>query len=215
MALPDTNLDDLLIDDAAETKVKPRNEAATDPAPDGWPMRPAENEQDDLPPNMRATMQQIGRTMQDITSGKATGEHPALDKLVGPRSARWPDTVCRPDCTHRTAPQYEPRQIITDVRPPVRERLAIAEHRINDLDEDMEAVKELSVRTSESAASREDLKERVQNVHTRIDRDIVPPLAALQKKRLLRDKIYPVWLTVSLILNIVTLYIITISEKAG
>jgi hypothetical protein len=148
----------------------------------------------------------LGRTMDAIIRGENKGEHPALDKLVGPNRRHWPESICTPDCPNRNRSKQNIYDI--SIATPTNERLAVLDHRVGDLEKNMDRVTELAVRTNESSCSKDDLRDRIASIHKRLDRDMLPAIANLQKRRTFRDRVYPVWLTVSLIGNILTVYII-------
>lgn len=209
MALPDTNIEDQLIDPDAvreitqEKTVETVIEKVVVPAPQ-TPMEHAS--------------EQIGRTVRDIAAGRSEGRHPALDKIINSDPDRYErDTHadCGPMCQQKRimAQSRINRVSIADVRPPVKERLAIVEHEIDDLNsilgshEEMilmaasrDSVKDLEHNTKEA------VREKVDHVYLWHKDNIEPRISKLERKRFIRDWALTISLTVSLIYSVILTY---------
>jgi hypothetical protein len=102
------------------------------------------------------------------------------------------------------------RQLIADVRPPVKERLAVAEHEINDLNSLYATVYEQILLSASHDDMREhfasldtELNRRIQSVHSRIDNEVLPDVRNLQHRRVVRDWAISLSLAASIVYNVV------------
>lgn len=153
--LPHTELafleDDLTMEETLATApVSESEKAATPPTPH------------------RDKGEQLRKTVNDITTGRVAGEHPALDKLIGPDNRHWPPDVCAPNCPgrhhHEEPPRYGP--LISDVFPTVPERMYRAEGDIVHLREELHQHRDDSIRHAQQVATKDDLR----NVREEMDR---------------------------------------------
>jgi hypothetical protein len=103
------------------------------------------------PKQLQRAGERIARGLEDVASGRSSGEYPALESLLGKR----PDdtnTICTPDCVHRGGPE-----LIRDVRPPLTERMAVMEHMATDIKEKFEDHRAESIRATATFATKEEL----------------------------------------------------------
>jgi hypothetical protein len=208
---------ELIEDESPAITVESRNNTSIDEAPNGWPIRrtgSTSTATSNVPEQFRRTSRAISDGLTDIAAGRSNGKYPAIDAIIG---KQWPasHTICTPDCPNRNRSKQNIDESFTSTPSfgslaniPTNERLAVLDHRVGDLEKNMDRVTELAVRTNESSCSKDDLRDRIASIHKRLDRDMLPAIANLQKRRTFRDRVYPVWLTVSLIGNILTVYII-------
>lgn len=173
------------------------------------------------------TSRAIAKSIDDIATGRSVGEHPAVDAIIGRDPARyatpgWADTVCGPDCPNRQRPEHRGhegavhapggRPVIADIRPTLKERMYSAERDILEMNRSCEDVK----RVAHEAATKDDfhfIDKRVDNVHVRIDRDVLPvfkdiseSIDKLETRRWIKDIIVVTTLVVSLVGNLLALY---------
>lgn len=180
-----------------------------------------------------ATGSDIEKTLQAIERGEAAEEFPILDKLLNPHNPEYrtyhldeaerqeyANTPCTPDCPHRRKGQHAARRLIADIRPPLKDRVLLAEHEIDDINHIVGALQE----SVTLAANKDDVKDSVHSldtkieaakisVHTRIDRDILPKFEELKKaiketesKHTLRNWALGVSLALSLIYSVILTY---------
>jgi hypothetical protein len=230
----DINLDKELVD--YEPSHHASNHGSISSPPDGWPRREQHRPSQpasDGPQQLRRTSRAIADTLHDISTGTAVGEHPALDKLIGPapgittpasprhehrrRFAGSP--ACGPGCGEEVGPQHRPhesaatafsrRPLIADVRPPVKERLAVVEHRVDDLDSLYGNLQELALLAAPKAdvqadvhALDKEMNRRFSNVYKQIDTEIKPEIKDLKRKRVFRDWVLLIGATISIAYNI-------------
>ncbi len=197
MALPVAEIEDELIDSDTLEEVD-----------DGWGHH--NHGRQPSPPQMANASRVIGETLQDIAAGRSNNNFPAVDRIVSQDPDRYADTICTQDCPNRRRQERQiNRHMITDVRPPVKERMAVIEHEIDDINMIIGSHQEMIL----LAATRDALKDaehesekRVENVHVRIDRDVFPRIERLETKRLVRDWGLTISLTVSLIYSVILTY---------
>lgn len=197
--------------------------AGTNEAPSGWPLRgpgyAGPEPGNDSQPFGR-TSRAISDALADIADGRSVGEYPAVDALIrrrpraaghGPQYESPTDDVCRPDtCQHRQRPEqgaYEGiaaaphSRLISDIhQAPSGERLAKIEGQVELLvGQGRDTLAQISHAATKGALHEVDkrLDKRIDTVHVRITEEVLPVVRTLQKKRLLRDRLYPVWLTVA------------------
>lgn len=171
---------------------------------------------DDTPPKVRQVMSDIRQTLDDIESGTHRRHYPAVERILNPSSPRddYARTMCTPDCPARTNHQYTPppspsRRLIADIRPPMRERVAIIEHEIDDINQILGTHNEMII----AASTKEDMHQhkleadrRVNSLHTRLDIEVLPKIETLSKRRFLKDWVAGVALTISLIYSLLLTY---------
>ena len=201
MSLPDTEIEEELIDSSTLEKID-----------ESWPHHISGSPPvaTNSPPQMANTSRMIGETLQDMAMGRSDNRYPAVDKIVNQDPDRYAETVCTPDCPHRSRQERQiNRHLIADVRPPLKERMAVIEHEIDDINQIIGSHQEMIL----LAATRDALKDaehesekRVENVHLRIDRDVFPRIEKMETKRLVRDWGLTISLTVSLIYSVILTY---------
>jgi|SRR6185312_13143036 len=120
------------------------------------------------PPQLQRTSENIGEELNAIRTGKSRGKYKALDALLSPPyssdsllTVDYAHTICTPECPNR--------RMIQDVTPPTGERLAVVEHRVNEIDKEFDRHREESIRASALYATKEELsavKEHVSKLDT-------------------------------------------------
>lgn len=213
MALPDDGIENQLIDEEDEL----RDSTAIWDLPDPPPRSPVPPPP---PTPMENASRKIGETLQDMADKHIQkDDYSAVDRIIGKDPERYSNTLCTPDCPNRRKSEHQvQRHLIADVRPPVKERLAIAEHEIDDLNMIVGSHQEMILQ----AATRDNLKDvgtafdrRIDHMHLRLDRDVFPAIAAtnvridgLSKRRVLRDWGTGITLTLSIIYSVITTYLL-------
>lgn len=91
------------------------------------------------------------------------------------------------------------------MKPSTRERLYHIEREVQRHDRDFETIRQISLNGA-SVGAVQAVNERVDHVHTRIDRDVLPELKDLRKKRLVKDVLIIAGLVISMIGNIISMY---------
>lgn len=178
MTLPETDVTDQLLEEPTAT---------------GWPQNfitssPSEAK----PPQLSKTSEKIGKALESIATGVSEGEYPALDTIVGKDPERY----------------QRGNRLIADVRPPMPERMAVAEHQINDLNRDVEGLRQAVAHVATKDDTHK-LDRRIDNVHRRIDRDgtdIYHRVERLENKRVLRDYIWGITLIITAVYSIIMTY---------
>lgn len=152
MSLPDADIKDLLMDDDPPSGIG-----------SGWPAKIAPAAADERPPKMKEVSETIGQRIDDIATGRAAGEYPAMDKLIGPEANRphWPDGICTPECPNRRHHATEERvgPPIVDVHPSVPERVYGLERDIAHIRHEFKEHRNESVRASGTYSSKEEVAE--------------------------------------------------------
>lgn len=172
----------------------PSPAAGDDTEPDGWPSR------------------SFGYPIGHPAAGHAVGTGPTTGHIYAgsgrrpiPAGARY-EQRSRQNRPHQDAHESliaEPnRRLITDVRPPIKERMAVAEHEIGDLNSLYGTLYERLLDAANSADVHErfnefdrELNRRFKNVHDRID--------VLYHKRVVRDWAVSISLAVTIIYSVV------------
>jgi len=154
------------------------------------------------PRQLRRTRNIIARGLKDIATGRSSGRYPALDVIFNNNRKGHsldPDTICTPDCPHRNP------EIIQDIRPQTGERLAVVEHRIDELKEEFEQHRGESIRAGALFATKSELKV----IDKHIDRDIAPAIERLASRSTLKTAalvVSIIGLMVSMAYNVINLY---------
>lgn len=123
--------------------------------------RASESEQAATPSTpARDKGEQLRKTVNDISTGQAAGDHPALDRLIGPENRHWPEDVHAPNCPvrHERGDQHRIGPLISDVFPTVPERVYRAEGDIKNLRDELQQHRQDSIRHARLVATKEDLK---------------------------------------------------------
>jgi hypothetical protein len=96
------------------------------------------------------------------------------------------------------------------VRPPIKERMAVAEHEINDLNSLYATLYEQITMAANHDEVRErfhefdrELNRRFESVHKRIDIEVNPAIHGLQHKRVIRDWAVSISLAITIVYSIV------------
>lgn len=116
------------------------------------------------PRQLKHASEAIGRGLEDIATGRSSGKYPAIEALLSPKirdyghrgEIGYSDTLCTEDCPNRRRGQQE-GELILDVRPPAGERLAVVEHRIDELKVSFDDHKTESIRAGALYATKEEL----------------------------------------------------------
>lgn len=231
MALPDIKVEEELIDESADATNTTTDKSNADAPPDGGSggrRYSAGQPAGDGPESAGGTSRALGKSFADIAAGNSRGEYPALDAIIGrPRSPRhaedpagYAETVCTPDCPNRRRdPEYDespyaappPVHLISDVKPSTRERMYHLEKEVQRHDRDFETIRQISLNGATVGAVQA-VNERVDHVHIRIDRDILPELNSLRRRRVFKDIIVVTSLIVSLVGNIIGYYIMFVKN---
>lgn len=100
--------------------------------------------------------------------------------------------------------------MIADVRPPVKERLAVAEHEIEDLNSLYATLYEMLIPAANArevdanlAAVAHEANRRIDTVHKRLDTEVVPAIKELRDRRAIRDWATGVALAITIVYSIV------------
>lgn len=150
---------------------------------------------------------QLKRTFDDIASGRNRGNYPALEALFKPKHDQGhfdPDSICTEDCPNRVRGQ-QANGLIVDVVTPSGERLAVVEHRIDELKENFDDHRAESVRAGATFATKAELKV----IDKHIDRDIAPAIDKLASRSTLKTAalvVSIIGLLVSMAYNVINLY---------
>jgi hypothetical protein len=141
-----------------------------------WGVSPKEagnvNSNQDKPPQLVRTSEMIGNTLQAIREGNhQQGQYPAVERAIQKhprrhiRSARG--TRAGPPTP---SPAYSPQaNLISDVNPTIRERLAVVEHVAGDLREKFEDHRHESIRAAERVEQTFAPKSQLQGLESRVD----------------------------------------------
>jgi hypothetical protein len=153
-----TDIDDLFLDDFAPVAT------AAAPFIDEVELQRIQTAPSERPPMLKRTSEQIGETLKEIQEGTASGEHPALDRLIGPeaRHPNWPGDHCPPNCKHRTE-----RPFITDVFPSLPERVYGLESDMRHLRSEVKEHREDGIRASGDYVSRDKFDDLVKSTDAR------------------------------------------------
>lgn len=108
------------------------------------------------PRQLKHASEAIGRGLEDIATGRSSGKYPAIEALLSPKIRDYGETVCTEDCPNRRHGQQS-GELILDVRPPAGERLAVVEHRIDELKVSFDDHKTESIRAGALYATKEEL----------------------------------------------------------
>lgn len=185
-------------------------------APGGWPRggyqfggQPAS---DRAQPFGRAS-RAISDALTDISAGSAGRQYPAIAAVLSrrpPGRSRDIWRTARPGDTRRQSASQganesafePPRQRYIDIDMPViRERVAVVEHRIGDIHETVLQMNREKVHLA-TVEQLQELDKRIDNAHLRIDRDVLPVL----RKNFIKMALATIFLILSLVVNIITLY---------
>jgi tetrahydromethanopterin S-methyltransferase subunit G len=174
----------------------------------------------DVPEQLRRTSRSIGDTLADISAGRTVGKYPGVERIIGPgrsgsrrpipAGARYDRQKRSKYGPHEGAASAASRGYITDVRPPVKERLAIVEHRLDDVQDKVGDAYALALQATPAGEMHDALRaiaaeanRRIDSVHKRLDREVVPDIKELQGKRIIRDWALGVSLAVTIVYSIV------------
>lgn len=160
--------------------------------------------------NGRSHARRLGKSFTDIAAGNTVGSYPAIERLIGPSAAGRPTAAFwaarggRQPCPDESSAAAPSRGYITDIRPPVKERLAIVEHELADAEGDIKQVRVdmyYTMREVEKRANHE-----IHEVDKRIDRDVLPLVDTIQRKGTVKLTLSVIALLLSLAANTIALY---------
>jgi hypothetical protein len=233
MTLPQNDLEDELIDDEKlshiEEDLKSDGYAThLDPPPEpnppdppaemagmatGWgaPHRPPEKGE-----QFSRTSEEIGRAIKDIADGTPPdpNQYPAVERIIQQNPELYARSACTPEyCQYqRNARRHPPavsQHLIADVRPPVKERLAIVEHEVDDINQILGSHQE----TLSQTASRDEVRalahgtdKQITGVYNHLTEDVVKRIDKLENKRFVRDVLWGVALLITAIYSIIMTY---------
>lgn len=231
MTLPSSDLDDELIDDERLSNMAEESEADDDfeEPPEDHPQAPTEEDLAQLATGfgeprrrqpapstpMERTRDHIGRTIEEIAANATPkpGDFPVIERIIGQNPSLYDRTPCSDDyCAahrNRRRPPAVSKSLIADVRPPIRERLAIAEHEIDDINQILGAHQE----TLSGAATREDLKalehandKQLTNLKNYIRTDILDRVSKLENKSIVKNVLWGIALFITSVYSIIMTY---------
>ncbi len=110
---------------------------------------------------MRRNSDLIAQNLDDIATGKSRGDYPALDSIFDSPVWRVRKQKDKP------MPTQKEKNLIVDVVPHHGERIAVLEHRANEIKEDFDEHRKESIRESTKYATKEqlrNLKEEVRGI---------------------------------------------------
>lgn len=199
MALPDTGIDDELIEDEKLDDMFSGWGASQQPEDTKFEQK----NETSRPSQMERVSREIGETLKEIATGEGRGQYPAIDTIVNQDPHRYAHTVCDPErCPNRKAATMSANRLITDVRPSVRERLYSLERDCQELEREFREHKEESIR----AGSGYSTKDQLLNMREYIKEDLKPRIEKLEGRRVIRDWGLTISLTISLIYSVILTY---------
>jgi hypothetical protein len=179
----------------------------------------------------------ISNALADIADGGARGQYPAIESIISrrPRAAgHGPNDVCTSECEHRRRQQpestdegafdkYAQRHLINDITPATGERLARIEGQTEHMRDDI-----VDIRGQiQHSATKDDIRsmsDRFDHVYIHIAEDVKKPVdsaikrlegvvGVLSRKRLWKDRLYPVWIGLAILLILKDLDIVHILQN--
>lgn len=154
------------------------------------------------PKQLRRASELIGKGLEDIALGRSNKDYSGIAKIFNGHGMQH-DSMCTPDCKNRIRGQEG--GLIADIMAPQGERLAVIEHRMDELKINFDDHRAESIRAGALFAT----KEEVQVVDIRIDRDIMPAIGRLETRSTLKTAalvISILGLFVSMAYNAISLY---------
>ncbi len=189
------------------------NHAGTDASASSWPR----GRHDDASPaagngaeSFRRTSRTIANALDDIASGRPSGEYPAIDAIIG-RQRTNAAAAAQPSPQRHQSPRQgahegfvksSRRRLIMDIRPGVKERLAVVEHELGDLEYDMVQVRQ----DFGGMASADELRDVERELTRRLDREVMPAIQKVNSSATIKLVITLIALFLSMSWNIISLY---------
>lgn len=196
----DIQWEDKLIDELIDYDRKQEKEGTT---ASGWPrgQHDPTNHQTDAKEPFERTSKAISDILTDIADGKTTGEYPTVESIAKREPAATILKRGKADTeVAEELPVASPRRLIADIRPSMRERVAIIEHELKDAENATASLQR------EMYAQTHLIDKRVDNAHLRIDRDVLPAIKDLRDRRTYRTVLTWLGLLLSLAANIIAVY---------
>jgi hypothetical protein len=164
------------------------------------------------PESTRRARRGLGKSFADIAAGHALGQYPAIESIIGRRRTiqQLPYERER-ESNGRFKPYSDEssawpagRRLIADIRPPVKERVAILEHELGDAEQ---AIGRLHTDMSRETHELElRLTEKITTITTRLDKDVVPAIDKVANRNTIKMVLTTLLLILSMAANIIALY---------
>jgi hypothetical protein len=165
---------------------------------------------------MSRTREQIDQTIKDIASRAPVppGTYAAVEKIIHQHPELYNRIPCTPEycpiqrAARRSAPAVSQR-LIADVRPPIRERLAIVEHEVDDINQILGAHQE-SLSLSATRDELKDLEHKVDKdlsgVTNYIKTDVLKRLDKVENRSIVKNVLWGIALFITSVYSIIMTY---------